>query len=233
MSKTNSFLNSDRGRIPVIIGSMVVVYGLFFLSIAFLPTIGMILALAGIPVGWKAVTRFEQRVLSGWIIWGTWWFWLIWFFVKLLIAYALGLIILPFIIGKRFGTQAHDTMSANATAAGSALPHKSTAHANQDQANLQRHIANLQAAAQGGNIDAMYNLGRLYSEGQYVAIDLNTVCYWWTCAAERGHVYAQYALACLYNGEVSASYYDKNQAWHWVNVAANNGHPNALQRLGR
>lgn len=103
--------------------------------------------------------------------------------------------------------------------------------ANQQDTNTRAFIENLHNIAQGGDVEAMYNLGCYYNEGSYVILDMEKACYWWTNAAERGHISAQYNLGCLYIGEVSASYYDVNLAGYWFNCAANNGDTDAMERL--
>lgn len=92
-------------------------------------------------------------------------------------------------------------------------------------------LENLKQNAQAGNADAMFELGACYYHGQYTAYDPNTACYWWTEAANRGHVSAQYNLGLMYHGDVSNMLYDENLAGYWFNVAANNGDREAYEML--
>ena len=106
--------------------------------------------------------------------------------------------------------------------------------ANQEQ-NLdpqtRQWLDNLKLNAQNGNTDAMFELGGYFFQGQYVGYDPNQACYWWTEAANRGNVNAQYNLGLLYHGSITNMYYDENLAGFWFNVAANNGDQEAYQML--
>lgn len=77
--------------------------------------------------------------------------------------------------------------------------------------------------AQNGNTHAMFELGGHYFNGTYVGYDPNKACFWWTEAANRGNINAQYNLGLLYHGEISTYYYDENLAGYWFNIAAQNG----------
>jgi len=76
--------------------------------------------------------------------------------------------------------------------------------------------------AQSGDVQAEYQLGRLYHLGEFGAQDLPAAFEWYSKAAERGHVRAQVALASLYaDGKgVTQDYF---RAAEWYRVAANLG----------
>ena len=93
------------------------------------------------------------------------------------------------------------------------------------------YIENLIQSAQNGNVNAMFQLGVYYFNGQYVGYNPQEACYWWTEAANRGSVGAQYNLGLLYDGEISTYYYDENLAGYWFNMAAANGDQEARNML--
>lgn len=92
-------------------------------------------------------------------------------------------------------------------------------------------LDNLKQDAQNGNINAMFELGCYYDQGKYVGYDPQLACYWWTEAANRGNVDAQYNLGILYHGERTTMFYDENLAGYWFNMAACNGDQEANQML--
>lgn len=86
-----------------------------------------------------------------------------------------------------------------------------------------QRLNNLKQNAQNGNAAAMFELGVCYYQGKYVGYDPEQACHWWTEAAERGNVNAQYNLGLLYHGDISEMYYDENLAGYWFYTAAQNG----------
>ena len=64
-------------------------------------------------------------------------------------------------------------------------------------------IEGLIQRAQNGDINAMFELGGYYFKGEYVGYNPEQACFWWTEAANRGNVNAQYNLGLLYHGEIS------------------------------
>lgn len=92
-------------------------------------------------------------------------------------------------------------------------------------------IEGLIQRAQNGDINAMFELGGYYFKGEYVGYNPEQACFWWTEAANRGNVNAQYNLGLLYHGEISTYYYDENLAGYWFNIAANNGDQEAYKML--
>ncbi len=83
---------------------------------------------------------------------------------------------------------------------------------------------NQQKANQGG-ADAQFTLGLLYKRGAGTLQDTKQAVYWYTKAAEQGHVQAQYELGRLYlfsgDNEVPQDY---KQAFFWYTKAAEQGH---------
>jgi len=82
--------------------------------------------------------------------------------------------------------------------------------------------------AESGDVQAEYELGRLYHLGEFGAQDLPAAYLWYSKAAERGHVRAQVALGSLYaDGKgVTQDYF---RAAEWYRVAANLGNSAAAQ----
>lgn len=96
-----------------------------------------------------------------------------------------------------------------------------------------QYFDTLMQNAQSGNVDAMFELGNYYFQGQYIGYNPEQACLWWTEAANRGHITAQYNLGLLYHGNISSMYYDANLAGYWFNVAASNGNQEAYQILNQ
>lgn len=116
--------------------------------------------------------------------------------------------------------------------AGESLRRKTTA--NQEQKidpQTKQWLDGLRQRAQNGDVNAMFELGGCYYHGKYVAYDPDQACQWWTEAANRGHISAQYNLGLLYHGDVSSYYYDENLAGYWFNMAAYNGDQEAYKML--
>ena len=78
------------------------------------------------------------------------------------------------------------------------------------------------ASAEQGNVDAQYNLGYMYDEGQGVPQDYKQAVKWYTKAAEQGDVRAQNNLGLMYdNGQGVPQ--DYKQAVKWYTKAAEQG----------
>lgn len=92
-------------------------------------------------------------------------------------------------------------------------------------------LEELKKRAQNGDVDSMFRLGICYIRGEYVGYNPDDACFWWTEAAKRGCVEAQYNLGLLYEGKISRCYFDPNLAGHWFNIASHNGNPDAYQRV--
>lgn len=90
---------------------------------------------------------------------------------------------------------------------------------------LAAYVARIEATkpkAADGDVQAQYELGRLYHHGEPGAQDLPAAFLWYSKAAERGHVPAQVALASLYAGGMGVTQ-DYFRAAEWYRVAANLG----------
>ena len=92
-------------------------------------------------------------------------------------------------------------------------------------------LDNLIKSTENGDVNAMFQLGGYYFKGEYVGYDPQKACFWWSEAANRGNISAQYNLGLLYHGEISTYFYDENLAGYWFDVAASNGDQEALNML--
>ncbi|MBO4807357.1 MAG: sel1 repeat family protein [Paludibacteraceae bacterium] len=72
-----------------------------------------------------------------------------------------------------------------------------------------------QKEAESGNVDAQYNLGRCYFEGQGVKEDKKKAVEWYKKAAESGHAKARVALGICYCNNIGV-----DSIWHKDNCAA-------------
>ena len=87
-------------------------------------------------------------------------------------------------------------------------------------------------AAEQGDADAQYKLGRCYYEGKGVEEDKEEAVKWYTKAAEQGNADAQYKLGeyygCFWGGKC-----DMEEAFKWYTKAAELGNADAMTELGR
>ena len=80
--------------------------------------------------------------------------------------------------------------------------------------------------AEQGDVNAQYNLGESYDDGQGVPEDDVEAVKWWSRAAEQGHAEAQFSLALAYAlGRVAPK--DDVLSYMWSNLAVAQGHKNA------
>lgn len=88
----------------LIIGAIIgLVLGIMGVSSGDMPLymcIFMIYEFAGIGLGWKTVTNIINKLFGNMVIFGTIWFWIIAFFIKLCVAAFIGLFELPVFIIK-------------------------------------------------------------------------------------------------------------------------------------
>ncbi len=84
--------------------------------------------------------------------------------------------------------------------------------------------------ARQGNVDAQYNLGVVYDEGEGVEQDHKQASYWYKKAAEQGDASAQHNLAVqyFYGNGVEESI---EQTVYWFTKAAEQGNENAKNAL--
>jgi TPR repeat protein len=90
-----------------------------------------------------------------------------------------------------------------------------------------------QSKANQGDADAQFNLAVLYHHGIGIPQDFRYAAYWYTKAAEQGHVFAQYSLGNLYRYSYNAEFCrDYDQAVYWYKKAAEQGNLDAQYGLG-
>ena len=90
-----------------------------------------------------------------------------------------------------------------------------------------------QPKANQGDADAQFNLALLYYTGLGIPQDRRYAIYWYTKAAEQGHIQAQYFLGKLYNfGDGEEVRQDFKLAVYWLTKAAEQGHVQAQYLLG-
>ena len=86
-------------------------------------------------------------------------------------------------------------------------------------------------AAERGDIDAQFTLGKCYNNGEGVKQDYTQAVYWYRKAAGQGHAEAQLDLgACYYLGDGVKQ--DYIQAVYWLRKAAEQGNADAQNNLG-
>ena len=90
-----------------------------------------------------------------------------------------------------------------------------------------------QQKANQGDVDAQFTLGLLNQRGVETLQDTKQAVYWYTKAAEQGHVQAQYELGSLYlfSGDDNVPQ-DYKQSVKWYTKAAEQGHILAQNKLG-
>ena len=88
----------------------------------------------------------------------------------------------------------------------------------------------LRQAAARGNLSALFEVGRIYTDGNGIERDLTEAAKWYRLAAERGHGPAQYRLGNFYEkGHGMAR--DIDQAMVWYRLAAKQGNALAMHNL--
>lgn len=96
-------------------------------------------------------------------------------------------------------------------------------------------LKELKALAEGGDVDARYYLGTLYSDGKAVKRDYRRAVEWYGKAAARGHGDAEFTLGFLYLGGAgegtNAVAADLQLAAKWLKIAAAKGHIAAQSAL--
>ena len=85
-------------------------------------------------------------------------------------------------------------------------------------------------AAEDGDVNAQYNLGSCYENGEGVAKDQVEAVKWFYKAAEQGHPEAQYNLGLCYEFGKGVTA-DLAEAVKWFRKAAEQGHENAIRNL--
>ena len=90
--------------------------------------------------------------------------------------------------------------------------------------------ADLRKAAERGDADEQYNLGRCYGKGQGVPQSYTEAAKWYRKAAEQGHAKAQYSLGGCYSAGVGVVK-DRRQAYGWFLLASAAGCTEATNNL--
>ncbi|MBW8900138.1 MAG: sel1 repeat family protein [Massilia sp.] len=85
-------------------------------------------------------------------------------------------------------------------------------------------------AAVQGKADAQYVIGAMYYTGNAVPQDQKLAVQWFRKAAEQGHPDAQHALGLMYRYHVAGMPQDLVIAYMLWNLAAANGHRNAIEQ---
>ena len=99
--------------------------------------------------------------------------------------------------------------------------------------NISQQLCSYRKAAEQGDADAQYNLGRCYYYGEGLEKDISQSIYWYCESAEQGYTTAQSQCnlgVCYQNGEGISK--DFHQAVFWYRKAAEQGHANAQNNLG-
>ncbi len=92
-------------------------------------------------------------------------------------------------------------------------------------------FADVQAKAQKGDPEAMFELGAMYHDGDGVAKDLSQAAAWFTKAAQAGVHRAEFNLGMMYlNGEGVPK--DPEQAVQWITKAAAGNNARANWEMG-
>jgi TPR repeat protein len=96
----------------------------------------------------------------------------------------------------------------------------------QDSVTDATDVAKLQAAAQGGDPDAQYNLGTLYQQGDVVPQNDVKAVYWFRKSADQGDPDGEYALGFAYRGGFGVPM-DRELSYMWFDIAARAGNEDA------
>lgn len=87
--------------------------------------------------------------------------------------------------------------------------------------------------AEAGDVECMFGLGELYWNGKEVRYDPEQALYWWTKAAEAGHVSAMHNVGVIYHGELTTKFYNPNLAGYWLHEAAIHGSQESKRFLAK
>lgn len=89
------FLASALGRIVMSLAFAVIIWGVEVLLLTKATTVGMVLAGICAIMGWRVLNSITPSMF----VWMSWIGWIIYFVLKLTIAYFIGIIVLPFKLG--------------------------------------------------------------------------------------------------------------------------------------
>jgi TPR repeat protein len=93
-----------------------------------------------------------------------------------------------------------------------------------DHTNAQQAIEHLTQAAQLGNSDAQMELGDFYYRGEYVVKNLTEAWHWYSQAAAKDVVEAQYYLGVISSDSDDPAIHSIAEALHWFEAAAAKGY---------
>jgi hypothetical protein len=88
----------------------------------------------------------------------------------------------------------------------------------------------IRTAANNGNADAQFILGRAYHMGDGISIDYNMAIYWYTKSAEQQNAAAECNLGYIYHDEKGVPR-DRSKARDWFTRAAQHGDTDAKRML--
>jgi Sel1 repeat len=96
-----------------------------------------------------------------------------------------------------------------------------------------RTVAEIKAAAEGGEANAQMELGMMYLEGRGFPRNVAAGREWFKRAAESGHPEGQFKLARLLRGDGINWYKANDECFGWMKKAAEAGHPGAQFLLAK
>ena len=100
-----------------------------------------------------------------------------------------------------------------------------------DKKPRKRELTALLKAAKQGDVEAQYQLGKMFDDGDGVDQDFDKAACYYTDAAEQGHAEAQFQLGIMHgNGQGVTR--DNAEVLHWFRRAAERGHVKAQYNLG-
>ena len=87
-------------------------------------------------------------------------------------------------------------------------------------------------AAEGGSVEAQYNLGLMHKLGQGMPIQLEEAAQWFLKAAKNGHLNAQLEMARAYHGGIGVQKSDE-EALVWLTFAAERNDATSQYAVGK
>ncbi len=92
-------------------------------------------------------------------------------------------------------------------------------------------MKSIEAAAEQGDMEAQFNLGRMYCQGEGTEVNYEKALYWWEKAAEQGDVRAQFNVGLIFSRGLGTEVnYEK--ALYWFEKAAEQGDVGAQYSVG-
>lgn len=100
------------------------------------------------------------------------------------------------------------------------------------QDDSERALQYYEKAAEGGNVDALYNLGSMYYNGEVVEEDTVKAFDYFNRAARRNYVNAFFMVGCYYFEGSEPVAQDYTEAVKWMRLALENGFKSAWKAAG-